>query len=211
MDDHCGWLEAGLWLMTSCPFPIRGSGNMLSSYWDRAVVNVGGWVVSSPTSGGWILPLARAVVSVAHLLREQDCHCRWRWSSWCSRLEGANLNHWYILPFELCFHWVRLIFHYLMSLSRFSLLEEVNDSDIPMEPLHYQVAPPVVEQQLRRCRQWASTAKSATQAAADAEREGSLQASGQLIGQMNTKAHGWTWRYVRIQVYNLNFIMQLWK
>lgn len=36
---------------------------------DRTVVNgqMGGWVVSSPTSGGWILPLARAVISVEHL------------------------------------------------------------------------------------------------------------------------------------------------
>lgn len=36
----------------------------------------------------------------------------------------------------------------MQPIRRFTLLEEVNTSNIPMELLHYQVAPPVVEQQL---------------------------------------------------------------
>lgn len=53
-----------------------------------------------------------------------------------------------------------------------TILEEVNDSNIPMEPLHSPVATPVVEQQLVSMQAVSVNGQICTaQTAADAERE----------------------------------------
>lgn len=71
------------------------------------------------------------------------------------------------------------------------MLEEIND-----KPLHYPVVAPVVEQ-LAPMRQVSAAGQICAAAAADAEPEGSPQASKQSIGQIGPKAPGWT-RRVRI-------------
>lgn len=74
--------------------------------------------------------------------------------------------------------------NFLVLLDRFTLLEEVNDSDVPMEPLHYPVSAPLAGMEHNQ-----PPAESyggqicAAKAQAACQREDSPQASAQSIGK----------------------------
>lgn len=83
----------------------------------------------------------------------------------------------------------------MQPIKRTAVLEEVHESDIPTELLHYPVAQPVVEQQLAPMRGVSSDGQiCAAEGAADAEFECSPQASEQSIEQIDLKTPGWTGR-----------------
>lgn len=78
------------------------------------------------------------------------------------------------------------------------MLEEVNDSDIRMEPLRYLVStPPAGMEQNQPHADSFDGLICAAGAPAPCERGYSPQSSTQLVGKMDPTAPGWTSRYVR--------------
>lgn len=74
------------------------------------------------------------------------------------------------------------------------MLEEVNDIDVPMEPVHYPVVATVADQLPPMAAVSAECQICVADGAADAEIDGLPQASEQWIGRIDPKAPGRTRR-----------------
>lgn len=92
-----------------------------------------------------------------------------------------------------------------------TLLEEVNDSDMPMEPLHYAVMPPLGGELPAAMASSADAQICAAGAAAEPVTGDKAQASEQSIQQIDLKSPRWTRRYADSHAIRFvgNYILQI--